>query len=93
MIDHFKDWFIVDELGIWIYSVNMENILSETYDYLTYRVDMAAIDLCTSCIELDDYINTVITSVSIPHDTKKYIINMTFLSYEKTQNMTLAIIN
>ncbi len=61
----FHDWFVVDELGIWTYRIDMEDVDNDVYEYLASRFDMAAVGLMNGYITLSEYLESVNTCIMI----------------------------
>ncbi len=55
----YQDWFIVEEQGVWIYNIHIDDLSEEAYQYIINRFDMTAIGLMNEFLTIDEYLKSV----------------------------------
>jgi hypothetical protein len=54
-----QDWFVVDELGIWVYSCNIPKLSQPIINYIAHRFDLAAIGIMNGKLTVDQYLRSI----------------------------------
>ncbi len=82
-----QDWFVVDELGIWVYSYNLSNPPEHVIDYISQRFDLAAIGIMNGKLSLDEYLECINKCVIV--DETDQGVSIAFYEYTRTSHVSL----